>query len=354
MRGVSVGFVTVQVSAAGDTDYLPGQASQLISIFFAPGGVGIGGTDMLLWLRADNAVTSDGSGQVSSWDDQSQSITNPLNQAKPVGGASSDIVVGTSDSNYNPVISFSGASSKELTGASDFSFSVSNTIIVVSKNLLTTGDIGGIFDTGTGEMGIYAQNTGEYSLDRGSILTSVTRSPSIIFGQYNTGFTGGNKLFSNGLEFSATSNIDQSYNVPFSGTFFEIGGRTHGFPGRIFKGDIAEVIYYNRGISVQEQQQIQSYLSIKYGIYLDPAGQTNYIASDGTVIWNGVSNGAYSNTIIGLGADAASGLNQKQSSTGQAFSFGLGSIATSNVLNQGSFAADKSFLLVGNDGISST
>lgn len=230
---------------------------------------------------------------------------------------------------------------------------ISNTIIAVAKNLLTAVDIGGVFDTGTGEMGIYAQNTGEYVLDRGNIVTAPSRVPNVILGQYNTQNTSGNKLFLNGLPSSVISNISQAYNVPFTGSLFEIGGRVDGFPARIFKGDIAEVIYYNRGISSLDQQKIQSYLAIKYGIHLDPISIPDYVASDGSVAWGASSNIGYTNTILGLGRDDNSGLNQKQTSSvanADVLTFAIASIESSNAANTAVFAADKSFLLIGNNG----
>ena len=81
VKTLSSGFVTLMVSAAGDSDYLPSQAMQSLAIFYAPGGVGVGDTDMLLWLRADNQVVTVGN-EVSEWDDQSQSISMTVNQAR--------------------------------------------------------------------------------------------------------------------------------------------------------------------------------------------------------------------------------------------------------------------------------
>ena len=121
-----------------------------------------------------------------------------------------------------------------------------------------------------------------------------------------------------------------------------------------YTGDIAEVIYFNRSLSAQEQVRVQTYLAIKYGIPINPNTQPNFVASDGsTIIWNGLSNLGYSNTVLGIGFDATSGLNQKQSASSldtDILTIGLGSINTSNNLNSSSFSLDKSFLIVGNNG----
>jgi hypothetical protein len=94
-------------------------------------------------------------------------------------------------------------------------------------------------------------------------------------------------------------------------------------------------------------------LAIKYGLHLDPIAEPNYLASDGTVVWGSVSNTGYTNTILGIGFDSTSGLNQKQSTSGigaDILTLSLSSTASSNASNQAIFGGDKLFLLVGNNG----
>jgi hypothetical protein len=131
IHAISTGFVTLQVIAFGDTDYYVSQTSQSIAIFYAPGGVGVGSVDLKLWLRADIGVIPDVSGNVSEWDDQSQSITMTLNQAQP-SVLSGSISVVDSGLNYNRMLSFSGG--QGLSGVGDFSFGTSNTIIAVGSS----------------------------------------------------------------------------------------------------------------------------------------------------------------------------------------------------------------------------
>ena len=50
---------------------------------------------------------------------------------------------------------------------------------------------------------------------------------------------------------------------------------------------VAEVIIYNTAITVAQQNQVESYLAIKYGITLDQTTARNYIFANGTVTsWN--------------------------------------------------------------------
>jgi len=102
-------------------------------------------------------------------------------------------------------------------------------------------------------------------------------------------------------------------------------------------------------------QRIESYLAIKYGITLDQGTPTNYLASDASVIWDATANATYSNDIAGIGQDVLSALTQKQSksvNTGAIVTIGLGSIDATNAANANIFAADKDFLVWGNDNVS--
>ncbi|WP_411030526.1 hypothetical protein [Spongiimicrobium sp. 3-5] len=120
-----------------------------------------------------------------------------------------------------------------------------------------------------------------------------------------------------------------------------------------YNGRMSEVIVYNSFLSDADKLKVESYLAIKYGITLDQiSAASNYVDSDGTIIWNGTINAAYGNDIAGIGTDEASALNQKQSKSvndDAIVTIGLGSIEATNMDNTNTFANDKSFLLWGND-----
>lgn len=61
------------------------------------------------------------------------------------------------------------------------------------------------------------------------------------------------------------------------------------------------------------RNQVESYLAIKYGITLDQTTATNYVYSNGSIIWNAASAGVYKNNIAGIGRDDSSGLSQLRS-----------------------------------------
>lgn len=76
---------------------------------------------------------------------------------------------------------------------------------------------------------------------------------------------------------------------------------------------MAEVIIFPTAITLVQKNQVESYLALKYGITLDQTTATNYLASNGTVIWNAGSGGVYNKNIAGIARDDSSTLNHLRS-----------------------------------------
>ena len=74
--------------------------------------------------------------------------------------------------------------------------------------------------------------------------------------------------------------------------------------------DVYEVIYINEEFSELDHQQIQTYLSLKYGISLIEPG--NYVDANGKSIWNKFLNPNYNKFITGLGKSDYFSLNKTQ------------------------------------------
>jgi len=110
------------------------------------------------------------------------------------------------------------------------------------------------------------------------------------------------------------------------------------YNNRGYYGDIAEIISYDDRLSNQEQNQIETYLAIKYGITLE---NKNYINSDGSIVWNSASNSAYNNDIFGIGRDNISLLNQSQSKS-------INGDAALDIQAE-STLSDRVYLIFGND-----
>jgi hypothetical protein len=119
--------------------------------------------------------------------------------------------------------------------------------------------------------------------------------------------------------------------------------------GRLFKGAIAELLVFDRNLTQVEEQKIQTYLALKYGIPLhNVAG--DLLNSDGDIIWDAGFNQGYHQGLMGIGRDDASGLYQKQSKSNSdesVLAIGLGRIEETNSANPGIFPDDKSFMICG-------
>lgn len=135
--------------------------------------------------------------------------------------------------------------------------------------------------------------------------------------------------------------------------FLNIGDAT-GAARNVPEGNIAEVILYDRILSTAERQQIETYLSIKYGISLPEA--SDYVQSDGTVLRKSAAHGEYNHRVTGVFRDNGSNLYQKQSKNIDDtlhLTIGLEGIYELNVQNQAKLA-DRSGLIWADNGLSST
>ena len=74
------------------------------------------------------------------------------------------------------------------------------------------------------------------------------------------------------------------------------------------EGDFAELIMLNERLSPTQTDQVRTYLAVKYGLLL----AHDYIASDGSTIWNRTTNSDYNRTIGGVGRDDAFELDQRK------------------------------------------
>lgn len=123
-----------------------------------------------------------------------------------------------------------------------------------------------------------------------------------------------------------------------------------------YDGNINEVVYYPWTLNATERQKVNSYLAIKWGITLDQTTATDYLASNGTTMWNSTTAaGTYKNAITGIGRDDCGALYQKQSHSyddNDIVAMAKGSIAANNYQNTGAFSTDKTFLLWANNGLS--
>ena len=274
-----------------------------------PGGVSTG---LKAWYRADKAVSP-----TTQWSDFSGNGKNVTKSFDPIPLNQSNA---TFNFNFNPYFEFSGTNGQYFyttsgimgTNATPGSFYS----VVKSKRTSSWGEIVGF---GNDDPSITQKTTTTYDFWRANATRGTLTVPSvdnthIINGMWST--TGANYLEYNGLLSSQLSNTGTNItdNKFFIGTE-EPGTIGTGNGSDLYIGGMGEVIVYNvnHALTTTERQKINSYLAIKYGTTLDQSTPQNYLASDGTVLWNATTNAGYKTNIAGVGRDDASALTQLMS-----------------------------------------
>jgi hypothetical protein len=328
MRRIFLGLLTVPFSIMAQS----------------PGGVR---PNMYLWLKADSSVNVTGS-NVSSWVNLAPSVTMTTQASKT---ASTNVVLSSNAFNYNPTLVFDGASNQRLAGQYGTAPGNAPLIFIAVKKINNAGGCckNPFSQGGAGNAGISFNNgsTEIYGLDgNGSICSpsvSAVGRPAVIRADYNAV----NNQLGGVLAFNGTAGVTcGSSALNAADNTFQVGGRTYGGQsGRIFGGQIAEVILYNSNTVTSTQvNQIESYLAIKYGISLS----TDYRNSAGSTIFSASS---HNNHVIGLMRDDSSALLQKQSRhDNDSIRIYLSSLASSNRNNSGRISSNLQSLLIGHNG----
>lgn len=340
------------VNGQASIDLADGQFFTFAGPANAPGGVI---QDLACWLRADAGTSSTTPGAaVSNWQDQSGNG----NTHTQLTAANQPTFVGTGGSylmNYQPALRFDGTNDKMSAPAYINTQLPDNNavhVFVVSRinaNSSTAWQTTyGVIDSWVNALW-YNRTPGNY-LAGNQLADAKTNILYGITAHLMPKTVGTTKVIWNGTVKTFTN-----LNYNNTGTTYSVGADVNN--ADYVGGDIQEVIVYkgapNADFDATNLAKIQTYLAIKYGISLDPAGQANYILPDGTIIWTGSNNTGYQNNIFGLGRDDNSALYQKQ-----AFSFGdssitvyLGSLAGLNSDNNAGIATNNSFLVLGDNNL---
>ena len=133
----------------------------------------------------------------------------------------------------------------------------------------------------------------------------------------NTGASG-IRHYLNGTQIATATSASGAVNnrIMLGSAWYDANGNGE----RGVNADIQEVIMLQRPKATvpflsdvnagDDLKKIHSYLAIKYGISMNAS---DYMATDGTVVWDNAANTGYNNFIFGIGRDDETGLYQKQS-----------------------------------------
>ncbi len=278
----------------------------------APGGIV---DNLRVWFNA-NSGTSITNGNITSWEGQKPYGVNTTT----VNDVAGDPSVVPNSANYNSVVSFDEDDAIRTTSRVPYTtyFNASsdrNTTFLVKKSTKGNVEAGYAYANGvtTERAGYFERAAGyqrsDYGKDKTILAGSTTMINKYIIARQDVQ-PGDFSLY---LDGALERQIDK---------FSSLAGSSEGYLGFganpddfSFQSatDIAEYIIYASDLSPTEIKEVESYLALKYGISLNQTVATNYLASDGTVIWSATDNAGYATDIFGIGQDNASGLNQKVS-----------------------------------------
>ncbi len=235
-----------------------------------------------LWLRADSAVTYNGSYKVSQWNDCSG---NNFNASQATSGIQPTYI--SNQINGHPIINFDGDLLNGVNIPSINNSSIS--IFIVAKGYAQT-EVSNwqacMFEipplsTGYG-IGRDLDDNDYATFNNGSYMRTVLAALP------NSGFnfkilesikTYGIKteLFINDAAYG--SSTDANLNGPFTNANYIIG---YSQGNNYFKGDIAEFIIYSKALNSTERNAVENYLNCKYGgkVNLGPDIWANNFCAD--------------------------------------------------------------------------
>ncbi len=285
----------------------------------APGGIQ---DKLALWLKADAGVV--GTTNVSTWQDQSLAGLD-FTKVTSIGpnGVSNlrnfnsvltfDGTINSGGTNDENILEYNGDPLPNVAAdTDDFSFfyvieknGIGGTNVfvqgrsgsAVTPNILETGGLKHTTDTGFNSV------TGAGIVNDELTLFELVRTDISVV------------PLKNGKAGIAQSIAADNLLAP-TGVRTTIGGRDQGIASDgAINGVVGEIIAYSNDVSATDRQQIESYLGLKYGISLDQTSEKDYLASNGSKMWNASGTGAsgFNKAIFGIGADVDSGLDQRVS-----------------------------------------
>ncbi len=328
-----------------------------------PGNVGT--VNLTAWFKPDALAL----GNVTQWTTSyptGAGAISVFDNSAPYPSATNTPLNNTS--NYNTTIEFNANSSAAIKALQN----TTSLNLLDNRNSTSQGTFFGVyyfpvFIRGNNHMMLYNETSGDaiqfrnlgangrFALGRGlGVNVNATRNwvenhlPTIISYKGNRSGATTMNLFENSSIVTASSASQSSGQI---GLHF---GLMPGNANSPFNGYLNEFIFYNRDLTLIEMSKVHSYLAVKYGITLDNTGggtQGDYIATDGTVIWDASINPTYHNSVIGIGRDDSQALLQKQShSFYDVTRLYLNSLQPTNIANTGVFNSDTSYVVVGDNG----
>jgi len=237
-----------------------------------------------LWLKSDAGVTTSGS-NVTAWADQSGNGFNA--NGNVTDGVNPTFV--SNVKNGKPILRFGNSNSATVlrTAQTTFGNSGEFTIFIAHKydstdntwaELISKGDLASnegsqiavsakFIDSDASAFGVMGVVDEEYAWnwlyqDPASTDWSIVCGAQSITNNSQQYYINGS-LASSSTSVSSINQLNIAIGIGNGGSNSTPIGANYGG----FKGDIAEIIFYNRAVTTQERQQVEAYLNDKYAIY---------------------------------------------------------------------------------------
>lgn len=339
----------------------------------APGGV----SGPVVWLKADQGTTLTGS-TVSGWANYGNSggvagqlaNTSSVNWALPKYGANEhnfnpaiiDDVPATNDGSLLLADVFPAPGQRALSSfvlhSRDNVSSSENNMISFTPLKMTSGALEAPYMAGYrgNRPWFYWQGPYENAPVLPNSVTRINNIPSVnafYVPQWVSGTPHQTTVSMNGATATTPAYNINATSYPFGNQLFIFGdGNANNWSG----GKISEVITYDKLLTDVEKLQVNSYLSLKYGITLNNNAGTavpNYLNSSAAVVWDATANAGYSRNVAGIANDVESTLNQKQSKSvneGQQVLIATTGLSENNATN-GSSLNNGQYLIWGDNGL---
>jgi hypothetical protein len=230
-------------------------------------------TGLVSWYRADQVKLDSNGFYVTEWPDQApnpnnakQNGTNPLPYLAP------------NDLNGKPGLGFAGAGNTQLLASAAPKLNLSNlSIVAVAKQTYGgngilaqcsgTGDLYGLY-VNSWLPTLYIKDTSHYAVGRALNPNTAVIESGIIEGIYiqpqNTSmYSSSLQVYTNGIpgpqETRAAITVSPNANNPL-------------YVGYNFGGRVNEILIFDHALTVAERAKIETYLSNRYAISMDPDG----------------------------------------------------------------------------------
>ncbi len=297
-------------------------------------GTALGIADACLWLKANDGGLTPG-GTVSTWQDRSESQKNLTGVGNPSVVAGSN----TTGMNFNPVVRFNGVDQSMWRNESTIGTDVSEVNIFfamretvrqgpVAKTLLSHFTFPPPASRPGFQWSIHWPRGYDDKLawDRG--LWDEPRHRNLSSAPFAVGVSNLGLVTNSVSSDTATIVVNaktltdemppspgiRRTTTDLSNT--RIGTSRLGSAEAHLHGDIPELLEFKRDLTPTERTRVQSYLALKYGLTLDRTGLEGnaYTSGNGTSVY---SDSNYWNSIIGLGRDSVTKLDQRVSRSTQ-------------------------------------